>query len=127
MQCQHTPCLPTPEDVKKLIAAGYGDRLSLTDWGAGVIMGVTDEVIPIIAPTYDNTKRACTFFNNGLCDLHNKDLKPTEGRLSHHTLSATNFDPKKSISWAVVKEWWGMNEDDVVALYESSKTVSHVH
>ena len=43
-QC-HTPCLGTPEDIERLIDAGYGNRLTLVWWCAGMIMGVTDTPI----------------------------------------------------------------------------------
>lgn len=45
------------------------------------------------------------FFHDGLCELHDKGLKPTEGRLSHHSMRLDNWSPKKSISWNVAKEW----------------------
>lgn len=67
-QCK-TPCLGTPDDIEKLIAAGYEDRLSPTVWAAGILMGIVSRPIDIIAPTYDEAKGACTFFNDGLCEL----------------------------------------------------------
>ena len=65
MQCTKTPCLGTPEDILKLIMAGYGERLAVTVWAAGILMGVTERPVEIIAPLYDASKRSCTFFNNG--------------------------------------------------------------
>lgn len=112
-QCRTCVCLGTPEDMQKLIDAGYSDRLILTAWAAGKVMGITTEVIPMVSPLYDNCKGACTFFKNGLCELHIKGLKPTEGRLSNHVATISNFDPKKSIAWAVAKEWWTMTETEV--------------
>ena len=104
-QC-HTPCLGTPQDILKLIKAGYADRLSWTDWAAGIIMGCTDHVVGMVQATAEGDW--CTFFHDGLCELHDKGLKPTEGRLSHHSMRLDNWTPKKSISWNVAKEW----EDD---------------
>ena len=44
----------------------------------GMIMGVIDIPIPMIqAIAY---KEYCIFYHNGLCELHEKGLKPTEGR-----------------------------------------------
>lgn len=37
--------------------------------------------------------------------LHDRGLKPTEGRLSHHSIKLDNFVPKKSLAWLVAKEW----------------------
>lgn len=101
-QC-HTPCLGTPEDIEKLIDAGYTSKLKPTDWYAGVIMGVIDSPIPMIQPIAG--EEYCVFFQNGLCELHDKGLKPTEGRLSHHSTRIDNFKPSKSIAWNVAKEW----------------------
>ena len=33
-QCR-IPCLGTPEDIERIIDAGYGDRLALTQWADG--------------------------------------------------------------------------------------------
>jgi len=104
-QCTIAPCLGTPEDMKKLYDAGYGDRLADSKWAAGILLGVTDRMIDIIAPLYDNSKGSCTFFKDGLCELHDLGLKPTEGRLSHHTTTKANFVPSKSIAWNVAKTW----------------------
>ena len=112
-QC-HTPCLGTPQDILKLIKAGYADRLSWTDWAAGIIMGVTDHVVGMVQATADGDW--CTFFHDGLCELHDKGLKPTEGRLSHHSMRLDNWTPKKSISWNVAKEW--EDEDNAPVLQE---------
>lgn len=113
-QCR-TPCLGTPEDIIKLIDAGYEDRLSLTEWWAGVIMGLCDAPLQMIQATIEENGY-CTFFNNGLCELHDKGLKPTEGKLSHHSLSIDNFNPKKSISWLVAQEWINAPEELLVEI-----------
>ena len=112
-QC-HTPCLGTPQDILKLIKAGYADRLSWTDWAAGIIMGCTDHVVGMVQATADGDW--CTFYHDGLCELHDKGLKPTEGRLSHHSMRLDNWTPKKSISWNVAKEW--EDEDNAPVLQE---------
>lgn len=106
-QCS-TPCLATPEDIKKLIDAGYADRLAETDWYVGKLMGVIDKPIPMIQPLFDDSKGSCTFFTDGLCELHDKGLKPTEGKLSHHSTNGFKNKReivKKSIAFAVAREW----------------------
>jgi hypothetical protein len=118
-QCTICPCLGTPEDILNLIKAGYLDRLSPTEWRSGIYMGLTDKPVNIIAPTYDERKGACTFFTNGLCELHDRGLKPTEGKLSSHLLAADNFDKKKSVTWAVVKEWLTISDDEQDRMLES--------
>lgn len=101
-QC-HTPCLGTPEDIVKLIEAGYKDRLSPTEWAVGMIMGVCSEPVYMIQANIENGY--CTFFRDGKCELHDKGLKPTEGKLSHHSIKIDNFNLKKSLSWLIAKEW----------------------
>ncbi len=102
-QCR-TPCLGTPEDIIKIIEAGFADRLAPTAWAAGMIMGVTDRPIEMIQAIQEDNGY-CTFFHDGKCELHDLGLKPTEGKLSHHSIRIDNFDPKKSLSWLIAKEW----------------------
>ena len=54
------------------------------------------------------------FYHNGLCELHDKGLKPTEGRLSHHSTRLDNFKASKSISWNVAKEWLSEENAEVI-------------
>ena len=114
-QC-HTPCLGTPQDILRLINTGYASRLSPTLWAAGIVLGVTNTEIPMIQARCEDGAWGslidvgadchCTFYTkDGLCELHALGLKPTEGRLSHHTIRIDNFRASKSVSWAVVREW----------------------
>lgn len=102
-QCK-SPCLGTPEDIEKLVLAGYQDRLARTIWLAGKVMGITDKGVELIAPWVDKETGFCTFYKDGWCELHEKDLKPTEGRLSSHRTRIVN-DRNQVLSWAVAKEW----------------------
>lgn len=111
MQC-HTPCLGTPQDIEKLIDAGYASRLAVTEWAAGIVLGVAKDTVPMLQAVDDGNY--CTFFHDGKCELHDKGLKPTEGRLSHHSQRADNFVPKRSISWNVAKEWFNPENRQVV-------------
>lgn len=101
-QCS-VPCKGTPEDMVK-IAARYPE---------GRIMATELKGVPIITPLYDKAKGSCTFFNNGLCDLHSQGLKPTEGKLSHHSQYLNNeFSWKKSVTYWLLKEWENINEEE---------------
>lgn len=60
---------------------------------------------PILMVQALQTKHGCTFWKNGLCELHNQGLKPTEGRLSYHVLTEENLNFGKSLTWNVAKEW----------------------
>lgn len=111
-QCK-TPCLGTPEDILRLINAGYKERLAVTHWWVGIARGKLDfPVIMIQARQEENGY--CTFYHNGLCELHDLGLKPTEGRLSHHSITKENFKFGKSLSWNVAKEWMDMRNGDIV-------------
>lgn len=112
-QCR-TPCLGTPEDILRLLENGYKSCLAVTYWEAGILMGGCSR--PIIMIQAKDNDGHCIFYQDGLCKLHNKGLKPTEGKLSHHSLKLDNFNPKKSISWAVAKEW--IDEDNCDIIYK---------
>lgn len=101
-QCRTCPCLGTPADIEKIIDAGYGNKIFLTTWAAGILMRVTDK--PVMMYQAEMTKEGCAFLQNGLCSLHDLGLKPTEGRLSHHTQEAI-VPASKNLPWIVAKEW----------------------
>lgn len=117
-QCTTTPGLGTPEDIIKIIAAGFADKLAITVWQAGVNMGVMEKPAEIIAPLIDKNTGACSFYQDGLCELHDLGLKPTECRLSHHSIRKTNVDAKKSLSYNVVKEWFSITEEQAQKIKE---------
>ena len=102
-----TPCLGTPEDIERIIDAGYADKLAITDWAVGMLLGRMKE--PIVMVQAIQTEKGCTFFENGLCLLHDKGLKPTEGKLSHHSTKLENYKFSKSLSYNVAKEWLDIN------------------
>lgn len=103
MQCR-VPCLGTPADIRRLIEAGYKDRLAPTLWCTGMYLGKMRFPIPMVQAV-KSKEGWCAFFQNGLCELHDLGLKPTEGRLSHHIMTEENFDFSKSLSWNVAKTW----------------------
>lgn len=89
--CQH-PCWPTPDEAKAIIDAGYGPRLRADYWRykpnacdvlvlSGSLAGREGEIKP---PWPSNGHSFCTFYRDGLCELHDKNLKPLEGALAHH-------------------------------------------
>lgn len=101
-QCA-TPCLGTPEDILRLLRAGYRDRLAPTEWCVGMMFGRIPYAISMVQAI--QTQDGCTFFHNGLCELHTLGLKPTEGRLSYHTITKENVNFSRLLSWNVAKEW----------------------
>ena len=90
-QC-HTPCLGTPDDIERIIDAGYADRLALTNWAAGIFLGVINIAIPMIQPVAG--KEYCAFFE---------------------TVRKDNFNPTMSIAWNVAKEWLMPENEDVLS------------
>lgn len=100
-QCK-TPCLGTPADIERIIDAGHGDKIKLTDWAVGMVSGTMDSPVEMYQAEYN--ENGCVFFKDGLCSLHDAGLKPTEGKLSHHSTKAM---PKmnKALAFFIAKTW----------------------
>jgi len=90
------PCWPAPSEAEALIEAGYGDKLMLDHWVGSPQDNPAEEYCGdtrILAPAckgYEGRRApfwpegGCAFQNeNNLCALHNKGLKPIEGRLAN--------------------------------------------
>lgn len=118
--CRRRPCWGTPEDIQRLIDAGFARSL-MRDWWEG---GVNTEAssIDVIAPAivgYEGHSApswpdgACTFLTpDGLCSLHDRGLKPTEGRVAHHTTLADGPHPDLH---RMVAALWESDEGRAVA------------
>lgn len=115
-QCQ-SPCLPTPYDAIKLIQNGFSNQLQVINWYSPYRKG--DDVL-LIAPKQQENGY-CVFFQDGLCKLHNIGLKPTEGKLSHHSQNLNGFNPKKSIGISVANEWESFNKEEKYKLFHKIK------
>lgn len=107
-----TPCVGTPDDMMKLINAGYSERLSRTGWAAGIMLGTHHKIIDIIAPLKDLEKGRCTFqTDEGLCELHDMGLKPTEGRFA--SCRDKKFEDKNQLFetplYKCIAEWEKLN------------------
>jgi hypothetical protein len=102
-QCK-TAGLGTPLEMQKIIDAGLGHRLMPSVWGVGIARGFLNRTIDFVAPEIIDG-HGCTFFVNGLCQLHDLGLKPMECRLSHHSVTKENFDYRKSLSYNIIKLW----------------------
>lgn len=44
-------------------------------------MGVINRPIPMVQPLFNEETGYCVFFKDGLCELHDKKLKPIEGKI----------------------------------------------
>jgi|688.fasta_scaffold355883_3 hypothetical protein len=101
--CKTTPCLGTPEDISKIMLAGYGDKLAMTNWGTGMVVGTNDTFVEMIQPCM--TPSGCAYLDEkGLCTLHDLGLKPTEGKLANHSEKPVN-DFKETINYKVAMSW----------------------
>lgn len=83
--CKTQPCLGTPEDIVKIIMAGHSKKVAMSSWMVGIIAGVTNDSIDMVQPKYIDGHGCAFLDDNNLCTLHDSGLKPTEGKLSHHT------------------------------------------
>jgi hypothetical protein len=96
--CQ-SPCIGTPEDIARLIAAGHRDKLAPTLYAPLLDYGVPP--VSMVAPL--KTEKGCVFrTEEGLCSLHASGLKPLEGKLA-----SCKHTPKESLMViaAVTKTW----------------------
>lgn len=101
--CRSTPCIGTPEDILRIINAGHIHKLELTKWGAGTIICGMPIILMVTPRQLDNGQ--CSFFTpDGLCELHEAGLKPTEGKLAHHD-GQVLIDPKTVIGVQVAQRW----------------------
>lgn len=100
--CKTAPCMGTPKEINKLIDLGYKPFLqvsvSCTGWQHGFFH-------PPITSVQFRSKPdgSCAMFNNGLCAIHNKGIKPSEGMLAHHDYPVRDFE--RSAHWEVMKMW----------------------
>ena len=104
--CQRTPCLGTPQDILAIIEAGYVDKVCYTEWAAGIVLGHITRPIPMVQ-LKSNTGHdgCCVCYNDGKCELHESGLKPTEGKLSYHVVTARELLPENNLTYQVAKEW----------------------
>lgn len=82
------PCIGTPKDIEAIIDAGYADRLKETMW--------------------TEKDGWCAFRRpDGLCELHDRGLKPTEGALASCKMIEEDNVPtyETSVLRAVANEW----------------------
>lgn len=112
--CKNIPGIPTPVDV---ISQAKFLKMSITDYLKkhciiGYRDGIFDKNILFIYParkgfegkvetfSYPLDRGDCTFFNNGLCDIH--PVKPTECRLA---FACKENQSGRKIRNNVLKSW----------------------
>lgn len=96
-----TPCIGTPLDIEAIIDAGYAHKLAETKWLVGTLFA-NEPPIEMIQPLSENGW--CSFRKaDGLCELHNLGLKPTEGVLT--SCRNKDIEYKDSVLRTVAHEW----------------------
>ena len=115
LMCYVSPCFPTPEDVDKLLKAGYETLLKSTTYinidtfeSYDLIAPDSKQIITIDKNGNNVVLNKCVFLDdNNLCKLHNLGLKPTEGKLAIH-----NREHSETVKLRVsVCETWTNNEN----------------
>lgn len=82
-------------EAAALMVAGYSDRLEVGRWGS----------VPMVAPKEVDGR--CTFLDDkGKCQLHDKGLKPLEGRVAICGVS-------KGHRHAIAEEWAVYYEEEL--------------
>lgn len=111
----HAPCCGTPEDIKNLMENGYGNRLMLDDWNSS---GCPTLIKPALctyegekAPFHTTSKKGCTFWKKGKCQLHKIGLKPLQGKLAHHDRSQNEIN---HIEYLIENSWNTENGSKVI-------------
>lgn len=100
--CKNSPCIPTPDEVVRIIDAGYYKDMAVT---TVLIPGQAYQcVMPkAVKDTSSETGERCVFLDHrGLCALHDKGLKPIEGRFA--LCGTTTLDSIK-LRYMVLKTW----------------------
>ena len=107
------PCFGTVSDIKKLIEAGYSDRLCL-DWNSAPSDPRTDisfltpalkDFEGKLSPSFPQSEKGCTFFKEGKCFLHDLKLKPLQGKTAIHSFHKKKLDEESARSCDEVKEY----------------------
>lgn len=117
--CKKAACIGTPDDMMKLIDAGYTDRLDLYNWAGAIKHGIPI-VENVVIPIFDKEKGCCTFFTeDGKCELHDLGLKPLEGKLAdckRTEIAADKIPPAIMVAWS-----WKNPGNQIVANQVRSK------
>lgn len=116
------PCWPTPLDAKKLIDAGYADKMNLRRTQVTLDNGNAYEPVWVLSMAdkryqgefTDQAWNYCIMQDDdGHCKIHDTDLKPLEAILAYHDESDYDYDLHEWIieSWCnnealdLIEEW----------------------
>lgn len=128
MMCKQQVCFPTPDDVIKLVEAGYGEKLHLSvvahyrsQLEAVIAIGKFGSdfskinLVPVIIQQRKKENGSCIFLDeNELCQLHNLGLKPTEGKLAIHN------DFNSNLRYEIEELWLQPENKHVLTNFEKN-------
>lgn len=113
--CQLSTCLPTPDEARSLISAGFASRLARYEWNEPVPHVIGPAPAGMEGRTLQSTRLGpCTFLRDNRCELHPLGLKPYEGRIAHHTRSWV------AVRTVVLRRWNGMRYKSVLAALDKA-------
>jgi len=135
--CMSSPCFPTPEQVERLINAGYKEDLRISFWADVTAQGADDKKFDIfkqlrivVAPKSkgkivvgDNILSPCSLFKDGKCMLHNKGLKPLEGTLIDHNMTQQDTVDIRNM---VCDTWVSDKGVEILKLFEDDADLKQV-
>lgn len=96
--CKRIPCLPTPDDAEKIFDAGLGGMIDLI-----IVKDIkTGNRVPVLSPK--RNEKGCVFQDEkDLCILHDKGLKPTEGKIAIHNKLDEGIRVSIAYNWISAK------------------------
>lgn len=113
--CKTRPCWGTPEEIKKIIEAGFANKLMLDYW-------VSEPDIYIVSPAIKGYEKGnapytprgvCIFLKNDLCKLHDLKLKPFEARVA-----GCKMEDDFNVHMDVAMEWDTDKGREVVKIWK---------
>lgn len=125
-KCQNMckgPCCGSIEDMKKIIEAGYGDRLMLDDVPGP--LNQQDELKPAlkgyegkVAPWHLSSEEGCTFWKKGKCELHESGLKPIGGKVAIHSDECPTAMEELDFTKVFEDEWKRQEAKELIELWK---------
>lgn len=105
--CHKAPCIGTPDDIEKIKSAGFGHKIADTVVLNPITLAVFEQgLVEIEAPVFDDSRGCCSFLTeNGLCELHDLGLKPTEGRVSSCSSDTRRISLVKDCYIYILQKW----------------------
>lgn len=131
--CTEMMCFGVPNDISRLINAGYGHVLRLAR--VTMIIGskkgaLTSEEIPMVQLQHD--KDGCVMYKNGKCLLAESGLTPMMGKIHLLTGGAGASVINKLLFHQIIGEWGDRDNEAIVrfclkSLDRINKSISRNH